>query len=429
MRLYGRYFIIILLVTLGIHCTHRSEEPKCKPLENTRIEIAIYMTYDACIDIGYAACYLKATDVITEVNERFESVSWGVVGEIGNTKCLKGIGFKVKRLLIYPNPSTDPEHFNYVSPIPRNISYLLDSFSFSVIHSDVGFSLLFTGRNIIDDDLGQADSSSGLYYIPEKGEKFKNTAVIATKSNGVFISKEHLVHIILHESGHIMHAPDENGSYTIMYEQHNVLNSFVPTSYSNDSKIAIYKSIFFAVDKFVSSEEPSVCGNGVKESDEECDPGFLGGNKCCTKNCQLVHGAQCSWNQDCCRHNCTFAQEGDPCQRQFNETTTGFCKGMSDTCELIPNCILFFKYIDGACTPNITKIFFAAMVVGGFSVGITAFCYLKCSKSQTEPENEGIPLNDLMSCVPTQNVNEETTDDTYGDITESTKLQTGSPIS
>uniref|UniRef100_A0A7E4W2F0 Disintegrin domain-containing protein n=1 Tax=Panagrellus redivivus TaxID=6233 RepID=A0A7E4W2F0_PANRE len=249
--------------------------------------------------------------------------------------------------------------------------------------------------------------------------------------------------------GHIMCAPHDsknagkyfNDSYYIMHEHHSVLSPYVPTSYSSESRKSIYKSIVVAVDKFVSSEEPSVCGNGVKESDEQCDPGFLGENKCCTKNCRLVPGAQCSWNQDCCRHNCTFAQEGDPCQRQFNETTTGFCKGLSDVCEIVEithrdetvthhtvsYCFYFFEFIFGGCTLSFKQIFFLVTTAVGFCAVLMAISYFILSKnSETKSVDDGFPLKHFTSCMPTQNaykeIDKETTDDTCLIVTHSTKF-------
>uniref|UniRef100_A0A7E4V4G8 Secreted protein n=1 Tax=Panagrellus redivivus TaxID=6233 RepID=A0A7E4V4G8_PANRE len=55
MRLYKRLILVILWIILEISCTDRSER-HCKPLPNTRIEVALHITYDACVGVSYNQC-------------------------------------------------------------------------------------------------------------------------------------------------------------------------------------------------------------------------------------------------------------------------------------------------------------------------------------------------------------------------------------
>ena len=62
--------------------------------------------------------------------------------------------------------------------------------------------------------------------------------------------------------------------------------------------------------------QSEVCGNGILDAAEECDPGIgnLHTDPCCQSNCGLRPRAQCSFrNSPCCTPNCTIAPATQEC--------------------------------------------------------------------------------------------------------------------
>ncbi|EPZ34918.1 Disintegrin-domain-containing protein [Rozella allomycis CSF55] len=73
----------------------------------------------------------------------------------------------------------------------------------------------------------------------------------------------------------------------------------------------------------------AVCGNGIREGNEECDCGANCLNdSCCTLNCTLTANAKCSpTNDKCCTNSCQISPKGTLCRN-----STGFCNS-SETCD------------------------------------------------------------------------------------------------
>ncbi|KAJ3294243.1 hypothetical protein HK104_003819, partial [Borealophlyctis nickersoniae] len=66
-----------------------------------------------------------------------------------------------------------------------------------------------------------------------------------------------------------------------------------------------------------------ICGNGVKEGNEECDcgtPDDCRADKCCGADCKFKNGAKCSDKNDECCANCQIKARNTPCR-----PSTGFC--------------------------------------------------------------------------------------------------------
>ncbi|PVD38022.1 hypothetical protein C0Q70_00627 [Pomacea canaliculata] len=69
------------------------------------------------------------------------------------------------------------------------------------------------------------------------------------------------------------------------------------------------------------SEKDVPCGNGVLDTEEECDAGeesLKNQDKCCNSTCHLRESAQCSgFNKPCCK-DCKIAPQGTDCEYNFD---------------------------------------------------------------------------------------------------------------
>ena len=76
------------------------------------------------------------------------------------------------------------------------------------------------------------------------------------------------------------------------------------------------------------------CGNGVLEKGEDCDCGSSAKCTCCTKECKLKPGAECSpLNGACCTDSCEIKQRGSICRSIANDCDLAeYCDGASVLC-------------------------------------------------------------------------------------------------
>lgn len=85
----------------------------------------------------------------------------------------------------------------------------------------------------------------------------------------------------------------------------------------------------------VNIREEYLCGDGVLEGSEECDPGFQSGDVCCLSNCTLAPSCQCP-NTDPCCENGRFLPRGTVCRTSRSQTCDPqeVCSGSSSDCPL-----------------------------------------------------------------------------------------------
>ncbi|KAI0641152.1 Metallo-peptidase family M12B Reprolysin-like-domain-containing protein [Trametes meyenii] len=90
----------------------------------------------------------------------------------------------------------------------------------------------------------------------------------------------------------------------------------------------------------LTSEKPLItlkmCGNGIVESGEDCDPGLNSNSTCCdAKTCKFKNGAVCDPDSStCCTGQCTFAPATQVCRPSKDDRcdTAEKCTGSSSTC-------------------------------------------------------------------------------------------------
>lgn len=79
-----------------------------------------------------------------------------------------------------------------------------------------------------------------------------------------------------------------------------------------------------------------MCGNGIVEGDEECDPGLGANSTCCDQTtCKFTSGAVCDpSNGACCTPQCQFAPSSQVCRPALDPQCDlpEMCNGTSAQC-------------------------------------------------------------------------------------------------
>lgn len=107
-----------------------------------------------------------------------------------------------------------------------------------------------------------------------------------------------------------------------------------------------------------------MCGNGIVEQDEECDPGEGVTSPCCdSTTCKFINGAVCDPDSSiCCTSQCTFSPSTQVC-RPSVDTLCDYaetCTGNSSSCPsdtFAPNGWLSFPLFSLVLSSNIKKSF------------------------------------------------------------------------
>lgn len=78
-----------------------------------------------------------------------------------------------------------------------------------------------------------------------------------------------------------------------------------------------------------------MCGNGIVEEGEDCDPGGVSSSCCDATTCKFQNGALCDpASSPCCQASCTFAAATQVCRPSKDATCdqAEMCTGNSSSC-------------------------------------------------------------------------------------------------
>uniref|UniRef100_A0A3B5N054 ADAM metallopeptidase domain 17b n=1 Tax=Xiphophorus couchianus TaxID=32473 RepID=A0A3B5N054_9TELE len=254
-------------------------------------------------------------------------------------------------------------HFNMRgSPVAGkdvwDVKKLLEQFSVDIAEnaSNVCLAHLFTYQDFDEGTLGLAyvapnkpDFPGGLCSKPNKhGSIYLNTGLTSTKNYGKTILTKEADLVTTHELGHNFgaeHDPDnvpycapreDQGGKYVMYPIAVSGDHVNNKLFSNCSKQSIVKRLRSKAATCFKERNVNVCGNSRVEQGEECDPGLLHFNsdRCCTHECRLRDGAECSDRNSACCKNCRFQVRGEVCQEPIDATCKGhsYCTGNSSEC-------------------------------------------------------------------------------------------------
>ncbi|XP_031555460.1 ADAM 17-like protease isoform X2 [Actinia tenebrosa] len=293
--------------------------------------------------------------IIDRVDQIYKSTVW--------SSGYGGFGFEIGKVLVHKGATTsgDGVHYNMERGL-WNIKSLLKVFSYQSEWKKFCLAHLFTYQDFADGVIGLAyvgnprrNAVGGICtedYRTGEGTLYLNTGLSSSINWNRRVLTEEADIVTAHEFGHNFgseHDPDNaecapserSGGKYIMYPasvsgQRANNKRFSPCSKRQISAVLKAKSQLC----FTEPRE-RICGNYKKEPGEECDPGNLGtsDSDCCTMDCKLKPGAQCSdgYDSPCCK-GCHFVQKRTICRNanpSFCEAQA-FCKDNEATCPESP---------------------------------------------------------------------------------------------
>lgn len=332
-------------------------------------------------------------ELIDRVDDIYRNTTW-------NDE-FKGYGVQIAQIIINRDPTKPPQgsdpsswlHYNMKNGNVKekeawDVKKLLEQFSADIATnaSSVCLAHLFTYQDFDEGTLGLAyvapskpHALGGLCpkpYYPSASAKrpsYLNTGLTSTKNYGKTILTKEADLVTTHELGHNFgaeHDPDnirqcapsdDQGGKFVMYPIAVSGDHVNNKRFSNCSKISIGKTLRFKAPACFKERNSKVCGNSRVEEGEECDPGllYLENDDCCTADCKLKPGFQCSDRNSACCSKCMFAAAGRRCQEAINATCKGIssCTGNSSKCPPPVNaandtvCVDNGRCRNGECNP------------------------------------------------------------------------------
>ncbi|XP_047429465.1 disintegrin and metalloproteinase domain-containing protein 17 [Mugil cephalus] len=327
-------------------------------------------------------------ELIDRVDDIYRNTSWD--------EEFRGYGVQIQQIIIEKSPTPvapGKTHFNMRgSPVDGkdvwDVKKLLEQFSVDIAEkaSNVCLAHLFTYQDFDEGTLGLAYVAPSKPDIPgglcskacpssanEHGSIYLNTGLTSTKNYGKTILTKEADLVTTHELGHNFgaeHDPD-NVPYCAPREDQGGKYVMYPIAVSGDhvnnklfsscSRRSIVKRLRSKAPSCFRMRNSNVCGNSGVEPGEECDPGLmnLSSDPCCTSDCRLRPGAQCSDRNSACCKGCQFESKGEVCQEPIDATCKGhsYCTGNSSECPPPENaadktqCLDNGECLNGECVP------------------------------------------------------------------------------
>lgn len=332
-------------------------------------------------DLQTTINYLLA--LINRVNRIYLQTVWDTGDESSNT--FKNMGFTVQNITIHQDFTRTPYgdvHYNMQNDKVWAAREYLENFSKNSPPRHYCLAHLLTYRQFDSPVLGLAYVASarhgtigGICSPTQQRDNFllkHNTGISTSKGiNGETLITRQADLVVAHELGHNLGAehdsnecrpsPSQGGAYlmhpfAVMGFERN--NRFL----SNCSRMSIGRVLKRKAPTCFVGVIDHICGNGIREDDEECDGGGLGyshNDPCCDSYCRFTPGSQCSDRDSLCCNNCQIVQAGIQCKpaEDYNCKQASICNGTSATCPDPPPaeenkvCVGRGLCQSGECTP------------------------------------------------------------------------------
>lgn len=201
----------------------------------------------------------------------------------------------------------------------------------SAFGSNIDNVALFTRRNL----------PGAITGISEIGTQCSGAVVVSKSVNLIQPGSNTLnARTVAHELGHNLGLHHARESGTIMSHSNGSpgRGRDEENLHWADESVADLNALMETSLSCLDSEEHTdtyngICGDGIVDADEECDPGISVSDSCCLQTCNLAPGCVCANHQECCR-NGTFASADTVCRPSVDSICdeAEYCSGISSEC-------------------------------------------------------------------------------------------------
>ncbi|CAD5115092.1 DgyrCDS4104 [Dimorphilus gyrociliatus] len=262
-----------------------------------------------------------------------------------------GMGFSIKEIVVHTAPTNEFSHYNSIPRTKWQTKDLLKSFSRQDKLRNFCLGHLFTYTSFDTGVLGLAYIASPRRYsaggicTTAYGSAWLNTGWSSSVNRyGKKLLAQEADIVTAHEFGHNWgseHDPDNTECSPKNYGKY-IMHTYAVSGYEKNNQIfspcskrSIKNVLIQKHSRCFTEPSQAYCGNSLVEEGEECDPGLLTTDNCCSATCKLKEGAKCSpLNHGCCTEDCKIKAEGKICIEEQPTRCQGNskCDGIAPTC-------------------------------------------------------------------------------------------------